>query len=439
MPAIAPPASSAPPGVTIVDTGPPAAPPAPTTSIAVSSIPAPAAPAKPPAKGSAMDRLRQDLAKKAKTPGEPAPTQSPTTPAPQSPSPEGTTAPASGEPDPGSTPPEPGSPPSTPTPEGDKTKGKANPWKLVDQFKGRVAELEKQIAEGKAITLAEQQRKEFADQIASLNKRNEDLENEMRFVNYGKSKEFQEKYQAPYESAWKRAVSELAEITVTDPQTSATRAASPEDLLTLVNLPLGKAREVANTLFGDFADDVMAHRKELRGLFDAQQVALEEAKKNGGEREKQMMEAHQRQLTETQEFIKKTWEASNAEVLSSTKLSRFFSPVEGDEEGNARLAKGYALADKAFAENPLDPKLTPEQRATAVKRHVALRNRAAAFGRLVDTVEKLEAKNAELTKKLQEIQGTTPSTGGLQPPAPQSPVYTSAHDAIFAALRAKAK
>ena len=383
-----------------------------------------------------MDRLRADLGKRAKgppaaeapEPAKPATPQSPEAPPPGTP-PEET---------PGSTSPEPGTPAAQPQPEAGKT-GKANPWKLVETYKSRIAEMEKQIAEAKTNPLGEQAKKEFLDRIAEMEKTNKELADEIRFVNYTKHPEFQEKYQKPYEAAWQRAVSELSEISLIDEQTNQPRSASAQDLLALVNLPLGKAREIANKTFGEFADDVMAHRKEIRNLFDQQQAALENERKAGAEREKQRHEQMLQAQGQIQTLIKTTWEKENAEILKHEKFGQFFAPVEGDEEGNTRLQKGYALVDKAFAANPLDPKLSPEQRVEAVRLHAAVRNRAAAFGRLTTTISKLQAEKAALVKELEQFKSSTPTTGGQPASGQPSTAPASARDSIFAALRAKAK
>jgi hypothetical protein len=271
-----------------------------------------------------------------------------------------------------------------------------------------------------------------------MEKTNKELADEIRFVNYTKHPEFQEKYQKPYESAWKRAVAELSEISLIDEQTNQARTASAEDLLALVNLPLGKAREIANKTFGEFADDVMAHRKEIRNLFEQQQQALENERKMGSEREKQRHEQMSQAQAQVQTLIKQTWEKENAEILKHEKFGQFFAPVEGDEEGNARLQKGYALVDKAFAANPLDPKLTPEQRIEAVRLHAAVRNRAAAFSRLTGRLTKLEAEKAALQKELDQYKSSTPPAGGQPSSGQPSASPASARDAIFSALRAKA-
>lgn len=424
-------------GVTIIEGPPPSAPPAPTGSIQVSAMPAPASPAAPAKRGSAMDRLKADLGKRAKG-GEPAP-EPPNPPAePPAPSPaEGQTpSPKAGE-APSSPNPELGAKALDPSVIDPKT-GKANPWKLVDQYKGRLAAIEKQIADSKTTGLAEQQRTEYEKKLSEVTKKLDEVQNEMRFIDYTKHPEYQEKYQKPYEEAWQRAVSELSEINVVDPETNQPRTASAEDLMTLVNLPLGKARELAEQYFGNFADDVMGHRKEIRKLFETQQKALKDAKEQGGTREKQMQETSQKKFAEVTKAVTEIWEKSNSEIKADPKFGKFFAPVEGDEEGNARLQRGYELADSAFGKDPRDPSLSAEDRANIVRVHTAIRNRAAAFGRLVHSLSKAEAERDALKERLAKIESTTPATGG-QITQPQGTRPASAHDAVFAALRAKAK
>ena len=91
------------------------------------------------------------------------------------------------------------------------------------------------------------------------------LDEEMRFIDYTKSSEFQDKYQKPYTNAWTRAEADLRELTVAL-EDGNSRPATVQDLLLLANTPLGEARKLASAMFGDAADDVMAHRRIVREL-----------------------------------------------------------------------------------------------------------------------------------------------------------------------------
>lgn len=374
-----------------------------------------------------------DLRKKAKTVNEGG--QEVTPPKPEA------VRPGAGEQE---TPPDPGEealPKPAEAPAAEKSKGKVNPWKLVEEYKTKLSAVEQQIAQSKTATLAEQEKKAYEEKVARAEARAKELDEEIRFVNYSKSEEFKKQYQEPYQEAWKNAMSELSELTVQDEANQIVRPATAEDLLNLVNLPLGKARELAVATFGDFADDAMAHRKEIRRLFDAQTKALDTAKKAGEERDKARSDGYKKFITEASTRIKEHWDKTNQAILSDPKYGQYFKPVDGDEEGNQRLAKGFELADRAFSENPMDPSLSPEVRASIVKRHAAVRNRAAAFGRLVHQNQKLSEELAEARKTISSYKGSEPGSSDTRSSQSSEATYRpgSAREAMLADLRKRAK
>lgn len=295
-----------------------------------------------------------------------------------------------------------------------KEKGKVNPWKLVDEYKAKLATAEARVLETEKRAVPEADWKKTQETLTQREKRLNELEEEIRYVNYSKSEEFKTKYQQPYEKQWQRTMSELGELTV-ETADGGTRPLAANDILDLVNAPLGKAHEMAVERFGDLAPEVMAHRKEIRKLFDEQSSALEEARKNGAEREKTNSEKQQREYGEMSTGIKETWSKANEEITADPKHGVHFTPIEGDQEGNLRLAKGFELADRAFSENPLANGLSNEQRQAIVRRHAAVRNRAAAFGRLTYQNAQAKARIADLEKQLAEYKGSEPPAGGTLP------------------------
>lgn len=390
-------------------TAPPEAPPAPTNPESKQTIiVAPPTEAPPPPKpGSARARMFADLEKRGKpqTGQAPAteepPTKPPVTekPAEQKPAasptekPAETTAPPTGE-----------KPPVTQTEPAKKT----SPWKLVDDYKAKVIALEKQLAERTAVP--QEELKTIQERAQKYEARNKELEDEIRFVNYRKSQEFREKYDEPYQRAWKSAMSDLGELTVNTG--NGQRPVTEQDILELVSLPLAKAREIADEVFGNFADDVMAHRKTIRQLWDTQAAALDDVRKNGETREKERMDKLRANHQQLSEFITNEWKAVNESVTKDEVYGQYFTPKEGDEEGNNRLKKGFELVDQAWKENPGAPNLTPEERKQIIKRHAAVRNRAAAFGRLVTENRSLQKRVAELEAKDKARSASVPSTGG---------------------------
>jgi hypothetical protein len=401
-----PAAPAAPP--TAAPLAPPPPPPAPTKVLRVSEMPSTATPNAPPKKGTARAEMLKDLKKQAKTgppleepAAEPEPTPAPRPGAPD-PEPEPTPEPTpTGEPE--------TTPPADPKAAADPKK-KVNPWKLVDEYKAKVAKLETDVAEAGKRGIPKPEWDAIQEKLTKTEARAKELEEEIKYVNYTKSEEYRTKYQEPYEKAWGRAMGELKELTVDDGQGNP-RAVNTEDLLELVNLPLVKAKQLATEKFGDFADEVMGHRKEIRKLHDEQSAALEQARKVAGERET----ATAGQVKEMQGAVLKDWNTFNEEILGHEKYGTYFKPVEGDEQGNQRLAKGFELADRAFSESAMAPGLTAEQRKSIVQRHAVVRNRAAAFGRLVYQIETAQSRIAELEKELGQYKGSEPGATGSQP------------------------
>lgn len=279
-------------------------------------------------------------------------------------------------------------------------KAKVSPWKLLDQFKGRLTAAEKENIE-----LKERLAKlPDVNRLEGIDKRNKELEEEIRYHNYAKSQEYTEKYQKPYEEAWTKAVADLGQLEVLAEDGSVARKATAADLISLANMPLGQARRQANAMFGDSANDVMMHRQRIRDLSDAQNKALEEARKTGSEREIQLTEKSKVINAE----VATLWNKFNEE--DAGKLE-FLKPREGDDEFNGKLEKARSLVDTAFSQNATDPNLTPEQRAKAVRAHAAVRNRAIAYSSLKLENTRLKAQIAERDAKLKQFEDSAP-TGG---------------------------
>lgn len=313
-------------------------------------------------------------------------------------------------------------------------KKKESPWKLVDRFKQRTLALEQEVQQLRAQVKDPKELQGMTERLTKAEARALELEQEMRYHDFTKTQEFRTQYQEPYEKAWKSAMEDLSGITFSDPVTGQERALSAQDLIDVVGLPLGKARALAEQLYGSFANDVMAHRKSILDLFQKQQSAIEDAKKNGGEQLRARNEKMQAARTAIANETRQAFEAANKAALEDPKYSRHFKPIEGDEEGNQMLERGYKFVDEAFKLNPADPRLTKEQRAKIAERHAAVRNRAAAFGRMRSQIAKAEAKIAALTKELDGFKASNPGQGDAQVQRSGAPSQGKARDRIMADL-----
>ncbi len=373
----------------------------------------PAAPAKP---GSTKEGIFRDLEKRVKPDSQtPAAQSAPAAPAPKEPDEKGKPAkpaspvevseeeePAAGDSKDGAA----AAAPSDP-------KKKPSPWKIVEELKAKRAELEAKLLEMEKRAIPEDKWKATQETLTAKENRLAELEEEIKFVNYQKSEPYK-KMQAEYEGAWSRAVSSLSEIQV-ETEGGNSRPMNAEDILELVNASDVKAKKLAIEKYGDMEGLVMQHRDKIRQLFEHQASEEQKARSEGSDREKAQTEKQQREFGELAGVVKETWSKANSDITADPKYGQFFTPVDGDEQGNQRLAKGFELADRAFSENPTAPGLTKEQRQEIVKRHAAVRNRAAAFGKLVYMNQQKDTRIAELQKLVDEYKGSEPDTSGSKP------------------------
>jgi hypothetical protein len=312
-------------------------------------------------------------------------------------------------------------------------KKKQNPWKLWREAEKRATTLERELTEVKTKGFTEAQQTEIQQKIESYESKIKTYEDELRFKAYEKSPEFHEKYQVPYDKAWQKHMRDLRGVTVRGDNDIA-RPMQAQDILDLVNQELPDARKMAVEKFGDFAQDAMAARKEIRDLFEAKEAALEEAKKTGAEREKTEQSKRQTWLQKTQKLIKDTWATANQRAVENATNGEFFKPVDGDDIRNSTLDKGYRQVDEAFALNPWDAKLSDEERKKAVEKHAIIRNRSAAYGVLKLINQRLKAERDAFQKELEAIKKSTPPTGGGAPPSNGSAVIGGkARDRMHAA------
>lgn len=295
-------------------------------------------------------------------------------------------------------------------------------------------ELRRQFKENSSLKtevqqLREQVKKPDTQQTTALveeNKRLKDrlneIDQELRYVEYTKSNEFKERFEKPFQDALADAYEEITEFPVTDSEGN-TRAATSKDFNTLLDAPKETVRKLAQDMFGDYAQDALAMRRKL---IDLRRSADREAKRYRDEAKTRETERLTKQVEE-RETVEKLWKRSIEQVVE--KFPQYFAPVEGDAELNEALEKGYAVVDKAH-----DPKLPREER---IERMAVARAKAAAFPamqlrnkRLADRVKELEGYLAEYEKS-EPGEGSRPTNGephGGEPGMPEG--YVSAEDAI---------
>lgn len=322
-------------------------------------------------------------------------------------------------------------------------KKKINPWKVIDQHKAERSKLEKEMAELRKQIVAPETRKSEVAELEALRKEKKELLDTLRFKDYEQHPDFKEKYDKPYKDAWKFSVRNLTGITKISEDGNRAIALSREDLandlLELVNMTTPKARERAEEMFGESANDVMIERDKIKAAFDQRSEALERARTEGAAKD----EAEQKERREKAEALsselKTIYDKANDYHSKDPKMREFFQPIDGDQEANDILEKGYKMVDEAFARSPMDPSLTPAERASLVKKHAAVRHRSAAFGRVRYLLQKERAERAEDRKKLEQYESTVPNRGVSKPAGTEAPAGGSKMQQMLSRLKARAK
>ncbi len=230
----------------------------------------------------------------------------------------------------------------------------------------------------------------------AMKKRLEEVEGELRYVDYTKSAEFKEKFERPYQEAYGDALEEVKELRV-NLDDGSTRPATEADFQRIITAETQDVRKLANDLFGEAANDVLAAR---RRLIELNRNANRESKKyreQAAERERQKT----LKTAEEKENMERLWNKANDSIKE--KYPEYFGHVEGDDEYNKELDAGYAIVDKAHQPNlPLEEK---------VARLAALRHRAAAFRAQVLLTKRQKERIAELEKVVQEYEESAPAGG----------------------------
>jgi hypothetical protein len=278
----------------------------------------------------------------------------------------------------------------------------------------------KEAAAKPAVPAEDPERKALEERFTAADKRRQELEDHIRYLDYTKSEEYQEKYQKPYTEAWQDAVERVVELKITNAETGESRQATQDDLSAILKIPNGEeALTAAENLFGTPAKAalVMSLRNDIRKAYLAAEKAKAEFREKGSQRQKEWEEGQTKAAaTRATMFEKLNKEAAE-------KFPHFFKPVEGDDEGNKLLEKGYQQADLAFSGT-----LTPEQQ---VPLHSIMRNKAAGFDRLALLLNREKKLREAAEKKLADFQKSEPKpgegSGGVAAP-------TSAEDALEKAL-----
>jgi len=297
---------------------------------------------------------------------------------------------------------------------------------LKDQAESKLKIAEARIKELEAANTAPKEHPEFkkvSETLAQREKRLTELEDEVRYSNYERSGEYKEKYETPFVDAYGAGRRKVESFKLVDPTTGAERMGTAQDFDSFMRITDDNdAAEKAAELFGNKAPMVMYHREQVQSLNAARTKAVEEFRKNGGEREKARSEARTRQ----QQELAKLWESEAQSAVENPKYAPWFKAPVGDEVGAELLAKGFEFADEAFGKASKGPDGKPVARSPQemAKMHAAVRNKAAAFDYQIHRNQVLTRQLREMKKKLASFEASVPGPGNGRGSKPAGPMGT---------------
>lgn len=261
----------------------------------------------------------------------------------------------------------------------------------------RVKELEAELSSKKPGE--DPEKAQITQRLADAEKRYQELQDEIRFVAYERSQEYRDKYVAPLEAAFKRAYTDIEQLPATDSEGNPIKA-SPDQFNALLRMSLPQAIKAAKDWFGDASEYVMLRRERIIDLNEARQAAVEQFRKEGGERAKREQDIRQANLQRRNGEFHKLVEDG------LTKRPALFKAADDDAKGKELLTKGFEWADRAF---------TPQ---ATVADHAALRNKAAGYNFAVYRWRAAEAKVKSLEKRLADYEKSEPGAGDATRRAP---------------------
>ena len=267
-------------------------------------------------------------------------------------------------------------------------------------FAGQIKTLEAKIKEldGRGVDTSA-----LTTRLTALEKERDSALADLRAARQEASPEFKEKFDKPFNQAAERARKQITELTViVNPETGETRPATWEDFAALYSLPVGKAIEQANALFGTTANFVLQQREKLLDLDTARATALEEEKA-------QFKERSAKEIAEQavkREGVGKMWSETNKRLAES--VEDYKSDATDTEAAEARK---HALSVFDAQINAADQDDFVKQK---VLKDAHIRQRVGAYAVQKLQISRLKSEKEALQKQVDELKGTAP--GRVQRP-----------------------
>lgn len=264
----------------------------------------------------------------------------------------------------------------------------------------KVAEYEKKIAEIQAKPV---ETKTDTALLESYESKLKAAEARVREMDYSKSQEFQDKFIAPLNKRYQKALSQITQLTVTEGDQS--RQATQGDFDLIRNMPFGQQRAAARQMFGQDSDLILSHINAISEIQESAREAIENEKVNGETRQKELSAKQQREQSEYKQLLKQSEESIRAE-FDTFKFSD--DPKEQEIFDNGI----------AFAEEALNNASLPLDKRAAIS--AAFKMKAVGFDIERSRRIALQEQVTSLTEELAKFRESDPGNGGEKAtPAPE--------------------
>jgi hypothetical protein len=259
-------------------------------------------------------------------------------------------------------------------------------------YGGKIKALEEQI---KAFDKRGIDTSALTTRLEAIEKERDGALAELRAARQEASPEFKEKFDKPFNQAAERAKKSIEELQVTDAEGNI-RPATWADFAALYSLPVGKAIEQANSLFGTAANFVLQQREKLLDMDTARQTALQEEK----DQFKQKSAREIAEQAKRREGVGKMWEETNKRLADSVSDYKD-DPTDAD----ANEARKHALSVFDSEINAADQEDFIKQK---VLKDAHVRQRVGAYAVQKVQIARLKAEKEALQKQVDELKGVAP-------------------------------
>jgi hypothetical protein len=260
--------------------------------------------------------------------------------------------------------------------------------------------------------------KEDEEKHAAMEKRQQQLESDLYSRDYKESPDFKDKYQKRADKVFNTVTKTLKGMTVKyeDAGEEKERQATIADFNRIRSLDdsLVEQRKLAKSMFGEDADIILSHARELSNIEEEANDAIETQKKNWTQTKEQFLQSQQ----QNQKLAQTTYNEITSQLVS--KYPDYFGEDAANPEANAALKSGLEYVEGV---SKLINTLPPQE---AAKITAIVRMMAGSFPKHLIIIKQLKTQLSEAKESLGKLRKSDPGSGGETTPSepiePKTPV-----------------